>query len=323
MLTTQRYTCAIVLVLLISIRTGVCSKMQNPVAPSDIHVRDPFVLPVPEEHRYYLYGTCLGTEPRTLGAYFSNDLKEWFGPVTVFRGGDDFWGTYDYWAPEVYHYQGKYYMFVSFKSDSHRRATHILVADRPLGPFKPLTPEPITPKDWECLDGTLFVDESSKPWIVFCHEWVQTDDGEMQAMPLSADLKQPAGDPVFLFKATQAPWVRVFPGWPVKSPDPKGYITDGPFIYRAKSGALLMLWSSFGEKGYAMGIARSKSGNVLGPWEQLPEPLVDTDGGHGMRFKDFSGKLYCTIHRPNLPPTERLIFLPVHESNDRLILDAK
>lgn len=66
-----------------------------------------------------------------------------------------------------------------------------------------------------------------------------------------------------------------------------------------------MLWSTGGEKGYTMGFARSVNGDVLGPWIQDASPLFEDDGGHGMIFKDFDGKLRLIIHAPNLHPLER------------------
>jgi hypothetical protein len=43
--------------------------------------------------------------------------------------------------------------------------------------------------------------------------------------------------------------------------------------------------------------ARSKSGTIKGPWEQLP-PLVWQDSGHGMLFHTFEGQLMLVLHRP-------------------------
>lgn len=177
-------------------------------------------------------------------------------------------------------------MFASFKADGLCRGTQVLVADSPLGPFRPHSAGPLTPRDWECLDGTLFVDEAGAPWMVFCHEWVQVHDGEMCAMRLAADLSQAIGEPLLLFRASEAPWG-------VK-PEKIGYVTDGPFLHRARNGALLMLWASFGAGGYAQGVARSTSGHISGPWVQEPEPLYAQDGGHGMLFRAFDGRLMLT-----------------------------
>jgi len=80
-----------------------------------------------------------------------------------------------------------------------------------------------------------------------------------------------------------------------------------------------MLWSSLGDRGYAMGCAVSPGGSVTGPWLQNPRPLVAGDGGHGMIFRDFSGNLQMTCHRPNRTPLERFFFREVRESPEGLI----
>ena len=58
-----------------------------------------------------------------------------------------------------------------------------------------------------------------------------------------------------------------------------------------------MLWSSYDKDGYVQTLARSKSGQIAGPWEQLP-PLVRNDSGHGMLFHTFEGQLMLVLHRP-------------------------
>ena len=70
-------------------------------------------------------------------------------------------------------------MLASFIAEKRYRATQILVARDVYGPYTPLTDKPITPPDWQCLDGTLHVDETGNPWIIFCHEWVQTHPGSI------------------------------------------------------------------------------------------------------------------------------------------------
>ena len=108
------------------------------------------------------------------------------------------------------------------------------------------------------------------------------------------------------------------PEWPEKGtsrhfPD---YITDGPFLHRLANGSLIMLWSSMGGKGYAMGIARSETGAVTGPWRQQAEPLWAEDGGHGMIFRTFDGRLMLTFHRPNNTPEERAVMIEIEEAGD-------
>ncbi|MCX6992836.1 MAG: glycoside hydrolase family 43 protein [Kiritimatiellaeota bacterium] len=295
---------------------------------ADIQIRDPFILPEPQERFYYLFGTtdknCWKGAGEGFDCFRSKDLCAWEGPMPAFRPPPSFWGTENFWAPEVYRFHDRYYMFASFKAKRCYRGTQILSSTRATGPYVPLTDGPITPADWECLDGTLHVDSDGSPWIIFCHEWVQVHNGAMYAMRLSPDLKKPAGRPVFLFNASEAPWV-FRPKWPEKQGEFRfpTYVTDGPFLFRNRNGILLMLWSSSGSKGYAMGIARSESGVVTGPWRQDAVPLWAKDGGHGMIFRGFDGRLFVTFHMPNKTPKERPVFIEIEDTDIGIRLKAE
>lgn len=282
----------------------------------EIKIRDPFVLTDHERQVYYLYGTT-DLNPwegaaEGFDVYRSEDLEQWEGPFPAFRPDNGFWADTQYWAPEVYAYGGQYVMFASFKAEGASRGTQVLAADHPLGPFRPFSERPVTPPDWECLDGTLYVDEAGIPWMVFCHEWLQVTDGTMCVIRLSADLKEAVEEPTVLFRASEAPWS--------VGGERNQYVTDGPFLYRNAANELLMLWSSGSAGGYAIGIARSTSGSVLGPWVQEPEPLFDRDGGHGMLFRTLQGELMLAIHSPNVQPLERAVFFPIEERNGTLTL---
>jgi len=159
----------------------------------DVQIRDPFVFPVASEGKYYLYGTtdknAWKGKATGFDVYVSSDLENWEGPFAAFRPETGFWADENFWAPEVYLYNGYYYMFASFKTKGKCRGTQMLSAKSPLGPFSPHSEGPVTPHEWECLDGTLYINENGKPWMVFCHEWLQIDDGEICAVRLTKDLK--------------------------------------------------------------------------------------------------------------------------------------
>lgn len=285
------------------------------------HLRDPFVLARPAEGRYYLFGSTdkdIWRGPGTgFDVYVGKDLESWEGPFSAFRPEPGFWGVENFWAPEVHEYRGAFYMFASFKAPGRCRATQILRAENPAGPYRVHSPEPVTPADWECLDGSFFLDDSGSPWIVFCHEWVQVVDGEICVQRLSGDLTRALGEPRLLFRASEASWPRP-PRRRDGSMNPLSRVTDGPFVHRLRSGGLFMLWSSIAKKGYAMGSAYSK-GSLFGPWSQAEEPIVDADGGHGMLFRGFDGTLYLTYHSPNDTPNERFHFQAVIESGNGLM----
>lgn len=112
------------------------------------------------------------------------------------------------------------------------------------------------------------------------------------------------------------------PEWPdekAERPFPR-YVTDGPFLHRLETGTLLMLWSSFGPRGYAIGLARSETARITGPWQQFEKPLWEKDGGHGMLFRTFDGGLLLTLHTPNESPKERPLFVEVEEKADGIVL---
>lgn len=280
---------------------------------NEIQMRDPFVLR--EGDTYYLYGSTDKDIWRSTGTGFdcyrsTGGLEEFEGPFPAFRPPADFWSDKNFWAPEVYKWQGAYYMFATFLPREGRRGTAILKSEAPMGPFVPWSDGAVTPKGWECLDGTLYVDEKENSWMVFCHEWQQVGDGEICLMPLSENLQSAIGEPALLFRASEAPWAKPLANRPAGS-----YVTDGPFFYRAKNGDLLLLWSSFGDGGYCIGAATSQSGQVVGPWKQWENPIYESDGGHGMLFTGKDGTLYLAIHTPNDSPNERPVFLPLKEQD--------
>ncbi len=272
---------------------------------NEINIRDPFVLL--QGDTYYLYGTrgptCWG--PATgFDVYTGTDLENWEGPVPCFENDGTFWADRNYWAPEVHPRQGAFFMFASFKSDGRHRGTAILKASSAAGPFIPWSDGPVTPADWECLDGTFYADRLGNPWMVFCHEWVQAGDGEVLAMPLTENLKATAGEPRLLFRASDAAWSKEME----HSSGLRGRVTDGPFLWRDEEGRLLCLWSSFSEDGYTQGLAESDNGEITGNFRQLP-PLFREDGGHGMLFRDKEGQTVLTLHRPNRHLEEHPVFI--------------
>jgi GH43 family beta-xylosidase len=303
---------------------------------SDIQIRDPFV--VFENGVYYLFGStdkdiwknrAAGFDVYTSEGDLADGLTCVDGPFPAFRPPENFWSETNFWAPEVHRYNGSYYMFATFKPREGRRGTAILKSESGVtGPYLPWSlnargvSAPVTPADWECLDGTFFV-EQGKPYMVFCREWRQVGDGEVCVMPLTEDLRRAAVNlngtaPRVLFRASEAPWA-----YELKGRAPGSYVTDGPFMHRTQDGTLLMLWSSFGKDDrYCIGTARSLDGTLWGPWVQSGEPLYSGDGGHGMLFRGRNGKLYLSIHRPNKTPFDRPIFLEAAESGGTITIQS-
>jgi hypothetical protein len=286
----------------------------------EIRIRDPFILADPESQSYYMYASMSGGVEeghKGVQVYKSKDLQVWDGPAPVFIIPEGFWADEMVWAPEVHKYKDRYYLFVTLTSDTRlkqlegrpeiiSRASQVFVSDEPDGPFVALSNKPHTPPGWMSLDATLWV-EKGIPYMIFCHEWIQTTDGTVELIRLRKDLSATRGRPQTLFTASRAGWVRSLGsvGALYRGEAFEGYVTDGPFLYISKEGKLLMIWSSFGEGKYAIGLAESVTGRVRGPWEIMEEPLFRANGGHGMIFRDFNNNLMLVFHQPNDSPNER------------------
>ena len=293
----------------------------TPLKLSEINIRDPYILPYNE--KYYLYGSRVGTpEPgMTWGVqtgfdvYTSRDLENWAGPQSVFEMPKNFWADRDAWAPEVHIHNGRFYMLASFKASGGCRGSSVLVADAPEGPFLPTANAPVTPMDWECLDGTLYVDDSGTPHMIFCHEWLQVGNGTVCEIVLSDDLSQSVSAPRVLWTARDWSAVRAV------GKQKNGYVTDGPFLHRTKNGKLLCIWSTMGPTGYVELVAESDNGRLDGNWNVLEQPLFSKNGGHGMIFRAFNGALNFIMHQPNSPVlSERPVILPLQENTRTLTL---
>ena len=85
-----------------------------------------------------------------------------------------------------------------------------------------------------------------------------------------------------------------------------------------------MIWSSFKNGEYAVGIAESTTGKVIGPWRQQENLLFDKHGGHGMIFKTFDGRLCVVLHAPNSPGgAERAHIFEIEDLGDTLKLKGE
>lgn len=306
--------------------TAASAQEVSSVRLADIYMRDACVLPDPATGTYYIVASGRGA---TVRAYRSTDLVDWEGPYTVFETPQEMWGRdvdiRGIWAPELHEHEGSYYLFLTFDSDARmpeqwegwftwlprvRRASQVLISDSPLGPFEPFAMEPTLPPEMMTLDGTLWV-EDGVPYMVFAHEWVQIVDGAMSMVRLTDDLSETVGEATVLFRASDAPWG-------VRSEQYGSWVTDGPWLHRSTSGRLFMVWSTYAETGYTVGIAVSESGRLAGPWVQQEEPVYSHDGGHPMLFRTFDGRLMMSLHSPNGGPQTRVHFFEMEDTGETL-----
>lgn len=265
----------------------------------EINIRDPYILV--HDNKYYLYGTrsasCWG-EAFGFDCYVSEDLKKFEGPFEIFNRPGKFFATKNYWAPECYEYNNKFYLLTTLGGDAIKKGIYLLISESPTGPFSLYT-DRLTPDNWTCIDGTLFF-ENNHVYLVYSHSFEDTPDADICFQELSSDLKKTTTAPQKLFAAKEATWARPVPFAKAEfGMDGDVYFSDGPCLFKMDDGKLYMTWSSWSEKNYAVGVAFSESGDIMGPWKQIETPLFKEDGGHGMVFKALDNSIYFCLHNPN------------------------
>ncbi len=294
--------------------------------PTDsIILSDPFILADSATHTYYMTGTggLLWT---------SKNLQTWDGPRSVIEIDTASWmGRHpQIWAAELHHYRGKYYYFATFTNNAitidsvagrriPRRACHVLVSDKPDGPYRPMSSPVYLPPHMPTLDATLFEDNDGHPYMVYCHEWLQNLDGTVERIRLSDDLSSTLYTSRTLFRASDSPWSRNDEGTGPNA------VTDGPFLFRTQTGKLGMIWTSWIGNVYTQGVAYSRTGTIDGPWVQEPKPITPPNFGHGMLFHDWKGRLLCCLHSHTVVNgryVRRPHFFLMDDEGDRLVTIA-
>jgi beta-xylosidase len=306
---------------------------------------DPFILYDKASDHYYLYGTG-GTEKGFI-AYSSKDLVHWKESGKVYDGKQPkAWGMKDFWAPEVYAVNDKYYMYYSahWKENPDNELENyrigIAVADNPLGPFIDLTGKPLFDPGYPIIDANVFRDTDNKNYLFYsrcCYEhpidseiayWAKSkwgykdvEESWVYGVELDSSMQQIIGQPVLLIRPpefmndVQSEWE----SRSVVSGEINRRWTEGSFLLKAK-GQYYMMYSAnyFGGANYAVGYATSAS--PLGSYiKSSTNPIIqkNTDSGgiisgtgHNSIFKDRNGKLRCVYHgRTTKTGDQRMVFI--------------
>jgi xylan 1,4-beta-xylosidase len=235
---------------------------------------------------YYLYGT--GSSDG-FWVYQSADLKNWSGPVGKRNGhallkGDSY-GTKNFWAPQIFKYNGKYYM--AYTADEH---IAIAESDSPLGPFTQKVIKSISGAGKQ-IDPYIFKDNDGSLYLY--HVRLQNGNRIFVAR-LKSDLSDIEENGVKECISAEEPWENTEKvKWPV---------AEGPTVMKHNNLYYLFYSANdFRNIDYAVGYATAKS--PVGPWIKydknpiLNRTLIAQNGtGHGDFFIGNSGKLYYVFH---------------------------
>ncbi len=294
----------------------------NPIGDS-IFIADPFVLQ--HDDMYYLYGT---SAKDGFKAWKSDNLVDWQPIGYVFQKSDSSWGQKSFWAPEVIHYQNKFYLiYSSFGKTMYDDGLRICIAeaDQPEGPFIDLY-APLFDNGFGCIDGHIFVDKG-KPYLyyemvgVVGEPW--KDNGYFWGNIFGATLKND------LSGLTAAPKLCVYPTQPWEGIESmKARSTEGMTVFKHNE-KYYMTYSAnhYADPNYGIGYAVADS--PLGLWTKYEgNPILQKDipkrvsgPGHNSLIKSPNGtEWFCVYHTHadfDNPSGKRILNI------DRMLIDEK
>ena len=272
----------------------------NPLYPNSA---DPFILY--EDGVYYLYATNNGAG---YNAATSTDLVHWtdIGQV-AFK--EDLVGEYYFWAPEVYKYNGRYYLFYS--AEGH---LGVAAADSPAGPFVKTSDDFLLERD--AIDGHVFFDDDGKIYLYLVHFgegnhiWVYELNDDLTSVKEGSGVK-----------------LTVPEGW-------EGRVNEGPAVLK-HNGTYYLTYSGddFQSVYYDVGVMTSDS--PTGPFTRCQDsPILRADsfihgtGHHCFAYSPDGTEMFIVYHcHKNLTTVEprslcidRVKFVPQENGPDRLVV---
>ena len=164
------------------------------------NIGDPFVLVF--ENAYYMYST---SAEDGFKCFKSTDLINWIDMGYVYK--DSPWGENCFWAPEVYHYENKFYLLYTARwSKNHSLRTGLAVSSSPLGPFIDINKGPLFDLGYATIDATFLLnDDNGRNYLYFvrdCSEQIinGVHTSTIYGVEVDKTLTQFIGEPLLLSK---------------------------------------------------------------------------------------------------------------------------
>lgn len=143
----------------------------------DVPLPDPYVFV--EDGTYYIVGTS-DRNYNVVDCYVTTDFVTYETHYGIYDPADhDGWEHMQaqVYAPEIYCFDGVYYLYYSAKDKDFNRRCSVVMADNPLGPYEPIVNDEVNGLEGpllynaECykrgLDATLFTDDDGKLYMYF------------------------------------------------------------------------------------------------------------------------------------------------------------
>ncbi len=341
----------LILLLLTLAGCGSAGRHQTFDNPLPVAFGDPFIMKA-SDGKYYMTGT--GGVKDGFKMYSSSDLKDWKDEGRIYQGNrDTSWNIANFWAPELYEKDGKFYLL--FSADWRYNPTNelenfrigVAVADNVTGPYADLHNRPVFDPGYPIIDGNLHF-EDGKVYLYYsrcCYKhpvesevaswardkgiFAEIEESWVYGVEIKPDFSGIIGEPKLLLRPpvsmvdSQTEWE----SRSVTAGEINRRWTEGSFIFK-QGETYYMMYSAnyFGGKYYAVGYATSES--PLGPFTKAANnPVLQknddkggvvTGTGHNMVTFARNGKdMLCVYHgRTSKTGNKRVVFIDAMEILD-------
>ncbi|MGQ8338834.1 glycoside hydrolase family 43 protein [Sunxiuqinia sp. A32] len=356
----MRFKPTILLLLIASFLLGACQQKTTEQLqvnnPLPVEFGDPYILKA-SDGVYYMIGT--GGVKDGFKMYSSSNLVDWKDEGRIYQGNtEDSWGIANFWAPELYEIDGKFYLL--FSSDWRENPTNelenfrigVAVSDTPTGPYTDLFDRPIFDPGYPVIDGNLLF-EDGKVYLYYsrcCYKnpvesevatWAKeqglfdvVEESWVYGVEMKPDFSGIIGEPKLMLRPpvtmddVQAEWE----SRSVTSGEVNRRWTEGSFIFKENDTYYIMYSANFfGGKNYAVGYATSDS--PMGPFKKAANnPVLQknveaggivTGTGHNMVTVSPNGKTkLCVYHgRTSKTGENRVVFIdPMEVKEDGTLI---
>lgn len=269
-------------------------------------IADPFVLRT-EDGKYYAYGTSDKIQASGYLAWESDDLITWKEVGVAYMAKRGSWSNRDYWAPEVYYKNGKYYMYYTARDrETKNLGLGVAASDNPYGPFEDITNRPIIGEEFAVIDANILM-EDGKMYLYYVKDCSTNqingkNTSQIYGVELSDDMVTFKGEPVLLTTPEQE-WEDVPGEW---------VWNEGPTILKENDRYYLMYSAHpYWDKLYSIGYAVSD--NPLGPFEKYENnPVLTSEiewthvsgSGHNSVTKSKDGKEIYSVYHTHMNPED-------------------
>lgn len=268
--------------------------IKNPIPI--VKIGDPYVLNY--KGTYYLYAT---SGIRGFFCWKSDNLSDWSKPWICFEAKDNCFGSDCFWAPEVYEFNGKFYMYYTaqwkiFEKEELRIG--VAVANSPEGPFEDvLDNRPMFDFGYGVLDAHVLKD-GDRNYLYYSRAGANhlvdgAREAEIYVVELGKDFISVIGEGKQILKPEQE--------WERKQPELNQYWNEGPFVIK-HNGKYHIMYSANFFKSIYYGIGGAVSDHPMGPFVKYPDnPILCASEqisgpGHNSVVADQEGNLYCVYH---------------------------